>query len=158
MKAVITRLFSYLFLIGKDCNMSIPQGTPSPVPLGPGHCCLSGIPHHAGRLGPVGVSVATSAPWCVWSPAKQTWAWSPTVSPFYHMACSDQEASLATWASAPSLFEIMRGPHSFFLPLCSSGVGSEEHCDIDGQIKEGNEASATLMKRRVFTKERAEGD
>lgn len=103
----------------KDYNILIPQGTPSPAPLGLGHCRSTGIPHCAGRSGLVPVSAATSGTGCVWSPAEQTWAWSPTASALYHMACSVHEASLATWGS--SLSEIIRNPRSLLFSAMFSG-------------------------------------
>lgn len=128
----------WLFPRGK-ANMSIPQGTPSPVPLGPGHCSLLGIPQHAGRPGPVPAPAATSWAWLVWSPAA---------SALYHMACCAHEASHAMWGSG--LFRITeKSPLLAPVALRCPGASPRAHC---GRKRERRE---TLARRRVLRKERS---
>lgn len=73
------------------CKIVIPQGTPFPVRPGLNHCSSLCMMHR--KLGPVPIYDPTSGSWCVWSSARQTWAWFPTASALQHMACSQPGAS-----------------------------------------------------------------
>lgn len=61
---IMRRLLSTIIVLNVG-GEKIPQGTPSPAPLGPGHRNSLGTLRRAGTPGPVPVSAATSGPWCV---------------------------------------------------------------------------------------------
>lgn len=65
---------------GWGSEIIIPQGTPFPAHPGLNHCSWFCTRPRTDKLETGPSHAPTSAPWCVWSSAGQTWDWSPTAS------------------------------------------------------------------------------